>query len=172
MFEPYDEVKATLCPWWMRLLAGWWQGGQLQCYLTVPWHSTLLRACSPGRASTHWRLHQSHKNQLPLAVQLGQPWQGIKQSQNILGNIMFWTAGKQFKNHLQYCWVSHLNVFKFFVSSNGTVLLFSLVLWKKLPVIQQKYVLVWIICKLIENVSQTQLLMAHTGRMLTLYRTH
>lgn len=50
ILEPCGEVSSILFSWWMRLLAGWWQGGQLQCYLTAPWHTALLKASSAGRA--------------------------------------------------------------------------------------------------------------------------
>lgn len=35
--------------WWMRFLAGRWQGGRLCCYRTAPPSTGLLKAKSPGR---------------------------------------------------------------------------------------------------------------------------
>lgn len=54
-FHP-DDIWGPAAPpstiphsWWMRLLAGRWQGGRLCCYRTAPRSTGLLKAKSPGR---------------------------------------------------------------------------------------------------------------------------
>lgn len=58
IFGPRCAVNAVPHPWWMRLLAGQWQEGQLQCYRTAP---SAARLTWEGPA--HEGLHQSRLGQ-------------------------------------------------------------------------------------------------------------
>lgn len=127
-FHP-DDIWGPAAPpstiphsWWMRLLAGRWQGGRLCCYRTAPRSTGLLKAKSPGRvlnvrpfinhspAGCFWGPDRPH-------TALRRKWKKKKLSQR--GS----SCAEQKVNHLQADAPAAIIVRRFFFSEMGTLTL-------------------------------------------------